>query len=68
MGIYIYIYIDLYTPDHAGATEFNDYLVQTYVDSDIGLFNAQTWNVKDAIQNNLPRTNNHVEEYNKRLE
>ncbi|CAF1516420.1 unnamed protein product, partial [Didymodactylos carnosus] len=60
--------MDLYTPDHAGATEFNDYLVQTYVDSDVSLFNAQTWNVNDAIQNNLPRTNNHVEGYNKRLE
>ncbi|CAF0892755.1 unnamed protein product [Didymodactylos carnosus] len=58
--------MDLYTADDANATEFNDYLVQTYID--ISLYGINIWNVHDAIINDLPRTNNHVEGYNSRLE
>ncbi|CAF1397189.1 unnamed protein product, partial [Didymodactylos carnosus] len=58
--------MDLYTPDDVNATEFNDYLVQTY--ADISLYGINIWNVHDAIINDLPRTNNHVEGYNSRLE
>ncbi|CAF4602757.1 unnamed protein product, partial [Didymodactylos carnosus] len=60
--------IDLHTPDYAGAVTFNDYLVQTYVDRDVSLFEIETWNANNAILNDLPRTNNHVEGYNSRLE
>ncbi|CAF0790474.1 unnamed protein product [Didymodactylos carnosus] len=58
--------IDLYTPDDVNATEFNDYLVQTYVD--ISLYGINIWNVHDAIINDLSRTNNHVKGYDSRLE
>ncbi|CAF1260506.1 unnamed protein product [Didymodactylos carnosus] len=58
--------MDLHTPDDVNATEFNDYLFQTYVD--ISLYGINIWNVHDAIINDLPRTNNHVEGYNRRLE
>ncbi|CAF0920696.1 unnamed protein product [Didymodactylos carnosus] len=58
--------MDLYTPDDVNATEFNDYLAQTHVD--ISLYGINIWNVHDAIINDLPRTNNHVEGYNSRLE
>ncbi|CAF4614900.1 unnamed protein product, partial [Didymodactylos carnosus] len=60
--------VDLYTPEDINVTEFNDYLVQTYVDSDTSLYGIDIWNVYDAIINDLPRTNNHVEGYNSRLE
>ncbi|CAF1130252.1 unnamed protein product, partial [Didymodactylos carnosus] len=39
---------------------------QTYVD--IRLYGINIWNVHDAIINDLPRTNNHAEGYNSRLE
>ncbi|CAF0990573.1 unnamed protein product [Didymodactylos carnosus] len=60
--------IDLHTQDYAGAVTFNDYLVQTYVDKDVSLFEIETWNANNANLNDLPRTNNHVERYNSRLE
>ncbi|CAF1020529.1 unnamed protein product [Didymodactylos carnosus] len=60
--------IDLHTPDYADAVTFNDYLVQAYVDRDVTLFEIETWNANNAILNDLPRTNNHVEGYNSRLE
>ncbi|CAF1450101.1 unnamed protein product, partial [Didymodactylos carnosus] len=60
--------IYLHTPDYVGAVTFNDYLVQTYVDKDVSLFEIETWNANNAILNDLPRTNNHVEGYNSRLE
>ncbi|CAF0912038.1 unnamed protein product [Didymodactylos carnosus] len=41
-------------------------MVQTYVD--ISLYGITIWNVHDAIINDLPRTNNHVEGYNSHLE
>ncbi|CAF1131980.1 unnamed protein product, partial [Didymodactylos carnosus] len=37
-------------------------------DADISLYGINIWNVHDAIINDLPRTNNHVEGYNSRLE
>ncbi|CAF4441625.1 unnamed protein product, partial [Didymodactylos carnosus] len=39
---------------------------QTYID--ISLYGINIWNVHVAIVNDLPRTNNHVEGYNSRLE
>ncbi|CAF1361103.1 unnamed protein product, partial [Didymodactylos carnosus] len=58
--------MNLYTPDDVNAAEFNDYLVQTYVD--ISLYGIHIWNMHDAIINDLPRTNNDVEGYNSCLE
>lgn len=59
--------MDEYTPNHAARITFNDYIVSTYVDSTSCRFPRNLWNVNDAIINNLPRTNNHVEGYNSRL-
>ncbi|CAF1549953.1 unnamed protein product [Adineta ricciae] len=56
--------MDESTPDHHSSIKFNDYLVSTYVDSSSSRFHFNTWNVNDAIVNNMPRMNNHVEGYN----
>ncbi|CAF4434315.1 unnamed protein product [Rotaria socialis] len=55
------------TPHHHSSVKFNDYLVSTYVDSSSCRYPIHLWNVNDAVVNNLPRTNNHVEGYNSRL-
>jgi len=60
--------MDEYTPDeYHVASRFNDYLVSTYVENGSARFSKDIWNVYDAIVNRLPRTNNHVEGYNRRM-
>jgi hypothetical protein len=59
--------MDEFTPEHRLATKFNDYLVNTYIDSSSCHFSIKIWNVHDAIVQNLPRTNNSVEGYNSRV-
>jgi hypothetical protein len=59
--------MDTYTPDVQGATQFNDYIVDTYVDRSSSLFSTDLWNVHTLIEKRLPRTNNHVEGYNRRM-
>ena len=59
--------MDELTPDHRGATKFNDYLVNTYLDQQSSHFAVDIWNVHHAITENLPRTNNSAEGYNNRL-
>jgi hypothetical protein len=60
--------MDEYTPnEHRTATEFNDYLVSTYVQDGSARFDVDIWNVYEAILNRRPRTNNHVEGYNRRM-
>ncbi|CAF4431548.1 unnamed protein product [Rotaria sp. Silwood2] len=53
--------MDEYTPSHRSAIKFNDYMVSTYVDLSSCRFPVNLWNVNDAVINNIPRTNNHVE-------
>ncbi|CAM2715360.1 unnamed protein product [Rotaria socialis] len=59
--------MDEYTPEHASATKFNDYLVSTYVDSSSARYHTKIWNVHELLVNKLPRTNNHVEDLNRQL-
>ncbi|CAF2563274.1 unnamed protein product [Rotaria sp. Silwood2] len=59
--------MDEYTPNHVSSIKFNDYMVSTYVDCTSSRFPLNLWNVNDALVNNIPRTNNHVEAYNNRL-
>ncbi|CAF1496921.1 unnamed protein product [Rotaria sordida] len=59
--------MDEYTPNHVASIKFNDYMVSTYVDCISSRFRLNLWNVNDALVNNIPRTNNHVEGYNNRL-
>ncbi|CAF1358504.1 unnamed protein product [Rotaria magnacalcarata] len=60
--------MDEYTPnDHETASEFNDYMVSTYVENGSARFGSDMWNVYEAIANRRPRTNNHVEGYNRRM-
>jgi hypothetical protein len=42
-------------------------MVSTYVDCTSCRDPIGLWNVNDALINNIPRTNNHVEGYNSRL-
>ena len=60
--------MDEYTPDgYDTASQFNDYMVSTYVENGSARFGVDLWNVYDAIENHYPRTNNHVEGYNRRM-
>jgi hypothetical protein len=59
--------MDEYTPDDHRAPQFNDYLVSTYVESGSARFDVDIWNMYYSILNRLPRTNNHVEGYNHRM-
>jgi hypothetical protein len=59
--------MDNFTPDHRSASNFNDYLVETYVDSQSCRFSLGLWSVHDAVARNLPRTNNHAEGHNNRV-
>ncbi|CAF2885305.1 unnamed protein product [Rotaria sp. Silwood2] len=56
-----------YTPNHGSRIKFNDYMVSTYVDCASSRYPIDLWNVNNALVNNIPRTNNHVEGYNIRL-
>jgi hypothetical protein len=59
--------MDEYTPDnYSTASQFNDYMVSTYVEDGSARLNMDMWNVYDAIVNHRPRTNNHVEGSNRR--
>lgn len=55
------------TPNHVAGGKFNDYIVSAYVDNSSCRYLINLWNMNDALMNNMPRTNNHVEEYNSRL-
>ena len=59
--------MDENTPNHRSGVKFNDYMVSTYVDNSSCRYPIGLWNVNDALLNNMPRTNNHVEGYNSRL-
>ena len=59
--------MDENTPNHGAGVKFNDYIVSTYVDNSSSRYPIDLWNVNDALMNNMPRTNNHVEGYNSRL-
>ena len=56
-----------YTPDHVSSTKFNDYIVSTYVDCTSSHYPLHLWNVNNALVNNIPRTNDRVEDYDNRL-
>ena len=56
-----------YTPDHAGGTTFNDYIVSNYVDYSSARFLQNSWNFYNEIIQRLPRRNNHVERLNRRM-
>jgi len=58
---------DNYTPDHDNATTFNDYIVSTYIDYSSTRFMQDGWKFHQEIIERLPRTNNHVEGFNKRI-
>ncbi|CAF4710724.1 unnamed protein product, partial [Rotaria sp. Silwood2] len=59
--------MDNFTPDTAGGTAFNDYIVSTYIDYSSARFICDLWNVHSEIVERFPRTNNHVEAFNKRM-
>ncbi|CAF3305429.1 unnamed protein product [Rotaria socialis] len=59
--------MDEHTPNHRSSVKFNDYIVSTYVDRTSCRYPVTLWNVNDALNSNIPRTNNHVEGYNSRL-
>ena len=59
--------MDHHTPDHAGGTTFNDYIVSNYVDYSSARFLQDSWNFYNEIIQRLPRTNNHVEGLNRRM-
>jgi hypothetical protein len=59
--------MDESTPNHRASVKFNDYIVSHYVDASSCRYPINLWNVNDALVNNMPRTNNHVEGYNSRL-
>ncbi|CAF1560084.1 unnamed protein product [Rotaria sordida] len=59
--------MDTYTPDVSGAVEFNDYMVENFVDCDSSLFSIDLWNVNKLIEEKYPRTNNHMEGHNNRM-
>jgi len=60
--------MDEYTPDdYRAASQFNDYMVSTYVENGSARFSTDIWNVYERIVNHLPRTNNHVEGYNRQM-
>jgi hypothetical protein len=41
--------------------------VSAYVESELVRFDVDIWNVYECIASRLPRTNNHVEGYNRRM-
>jgi len=59
--------MDNYTVDEPGGDKFNDYLVTTYVDYSSARFKYDLWNVYHEIIARYPRTNNHVEGFNRRM-
>ncbi len=60
--------MDEYTPeDYYAASQFNDFMVSAYVENGSVRFGADIWNVYETIVNHLPRTNNHVDGYNRRI-
>ncbi|CAF4181704.1 unnamed protein product, partial [Rotaria sordida] len=59
--------MDNYTPDNGGGTTFNDYIVSTYIDYSSARFVYDLWNMHSEIIERVPRTNNHVEAFNKRM-
>ena len=59
--------MDHHTPGHAGGTTFNDYIVSNYVDYSSARFLQNSWNFYNKIIQRLPRTNNHVEGLNRRM-
>ncbi|CAF2823785.1 unnamed protein product [Rotaria sp. Silwood2] len=57
-----------YTPkNYQVASQFNDFMVSTYVENDSTRFGVDIWNVYEAIVNRRLRTNNHVEGYNRQM-
>jgi len=61
--------MDEYTPDdYYAASQFNDFMVSAYVENGSVRFGVDIWNAYEAIVNHLPRTNNHVEGNNRRIE
>ncbi|CAM4871808.1 unnamed protein product [Rotaria socialis] len=59
--------MDEHTPNHSSSIKFNGYIVSTYFDRTSCRYPVTLWNVNDALNSNIPRTNNHVEGYNSRL-
>ena len=59
--------MDLYTPQHRNLSKFNDYMTETYVHGSVSQFYIELWNVHEAIIKKIPRTNNHVDGLNRRL-
>ena len=59
--------MDLYTPQHRNLSKFNDYMTETYVHGSVSQFSIELWNVHEAIIKKIPRTNNHVDGLNRRL-
>ncbi|CAM4973721.1 unnamed protein product [Rotaria socialis] len=59
--------MDEHTPNHSSSIKFNGYIVSTYFDRTSCRYPVTSWNVNDALNSNIPRTNNHVEGYNSRL-
>jgi hypothetical protein len=59
--------MDNYTPDHDNPTTFNDYIVSTYIDYSSARVMQDSWDFHQEIIERLPRTNNHVEAFNKRI-
>ncbi|CAF2863139.1 unnamed protein product [Rotaria sp. Silwood2] len=57
-----------YTPkNYQTASQFNDFMVSTYVENGSTRFGVDIWNVYEAIVNRRLRTNNHVEGYNRQM-
>jgi len=58
--------MDEYSPDdYSTALQFSGYMVSTYVENRSARFGTDIWNVYEATVNRRPRTNNHVEGYNR---
>ena len=55
------------TLTHRSSVKFNDFFISNYVDSTSSRYSIELWNVHDALVKDLPRTNNHVVNYNSRL-
>ena len=56
-----------HTPDHAGGTPFNNSIVSNYVDYSFTCFLQDSWSFYNEIIQRLPRTNNHLERLNRRM-
>jgi hypothetical protein len=60
--------MDEYSPDdYSTALQFSGYMVSTYVENRSARFGTDIWNVYEATVNRRPRTNNHVEGYNRQM-